>query len=143
MRDVWLKNFAKTLAALLLAASCAKASAQERKYGVAGADDDRAVEAFLSELKEAVAKNDRAKVASMVSFPLRLNNDRRKTFVRSRADLLRRYDAVFNRKVKDALARQTAAGLFTNSQGIMVGDGEIWFRPEGKDGRLKVVTVNN
>jgi hypothetical protein len=143
MRDVSLKTITKTLAALLLAVSCAKASAQEHKYSVAGIDDDRAVEAFLAELKEAVAKNDRAKVASMVNFPLRVNNDRRKTLVRRRADLLRRYDAVFNRKVKEALAKQTAADLFVNYQGVMVGDGEIWFRPTGKDGRLKIVTVNN
>ena len=120
------------------------ASAQEEnRYAVAGVEDPREVGRFLSELQEAVARDERARVASLVSFPMRLNSGKRKTLVRNRRDFLRRYARIFNGKVREALARQTEAALFVNYQGVMVGDGEIWFAPAGRGSRLKVITVNN
>jgi hypothetical protein len=41
------------------------------------------------------------------------------------------------------LKGQRESELFVNSEGVMVGAGEIWFAPVGRDGRLKIVTVNN
>ncbi len=124
-------------------ASSSPARQEENRYAVAGVEDPREVGRFLAELKEAVARDERARVASLVSFPLRLNTGRGKTLVRSRRDFLRRYARVFDAKVKAALARQTEAGLFVRDQGLMVGDGEIWFAPAGRPARLLVITVNN
>jgi hypothetical protein len=131
------------LAACGFAASGAASGQEENRYAVAGVEDPREVGRFLSELKEAVARDERARVASLVSFPMRLNSGRRKTLVRDRRDFLRRYARIFNAKVREALARQAEPALFVNYQGVMVGDGEIWFAPAGRGSRLKVITVNN
>ena len=115
----------------------------ENRFAVAGVDDPRQVEEFLSELKDAVERDERARVASLVSFPMRLNSARRKALVRSRRDFLRRYESIFTHEIKQVLKGQRESELFVNSEGVMVGAGEIWFAPVGRDGRLKIVTVNN
>lgn len=116
---------------------------EENRYAVAGVREAREVGRFLAELQEAVARDERERVASMVSFPMRLNSGRGRTLVRNRRDFLRRYGRIFNAKVRAALARQDEPGLFVNYQGVMVGNGEIWFAPVGRGARLKVITVNN
>jgi hypothetical protein len=71
--------------------------------------------------------------------------------VRSRAELLRRYREVFNENVSHAVQAQEANTLFANWQGVMLGDGQIWFSGvcAGKDRAtpcavkaIKVITVN-
>ncbi|HVF57533.1 MAG TPA: hypothetical protein VM934_15365 [Pyrinomonadaceae bacterium] len=131
------------LLALSLSSAAAGPSRQEGKYSVAGIDDERAVEKFLADLQEAVAQDDRARVASMLSYPLTLHSGKRRTVLRRKSDLLKKYGVVFNRKVKDALAKQKASELFANWQGVMIGDGAIWFGEVGGAGQLKVVAVNN
>ena len=131
-------------AAPLLAPSAARAQENgESPFAVAGVEDPREVERFLSGLKRAVADDDRARVADMVNFPLRTNLRGRAARVRGRREFLRNYRSIFTAKVKRALAEEETGGLFANWRGVMVGDGEIWFRPSGRDGRLKIVTVNN
>ena len=75
----------------------------------------------------------------------------RRTVVRSRAELLRRYREVFNENVIRAVKAQEPDTLFANWQGVMLGDGQIWFSGvcAGKDRdtacadkTIKVITVN-
>ena len=117
---------------------------QSEKYKVAGISDGAAAEKFFFELQKAVAKDDRAKVAAMIDYPISVNAGRRKIRIRAKAELLRRYDLVINRKVKQALSRQKVADLFVNWQGVMVGDGEIWFNQMSVGDKVfKVIAVNN
>jgi hypothetical protein len=132
---------------LLVVVACASlpvvVSAQQGgKYEVAGVSDERAAEKFFRDLQEAVAKDERARVASMFDYPVYVRG-RRTLRLKRRADLLRRYDAVFNGKVKRALAAQKASELFVNYQGIMIGDGEIWFGQNAKNNKLGIIAINN
>ena len=45
----------------------------------------------------------------------------------SAADLLAHYERVFTTKVTAAIERQSYALLFARDQGVMIGDGEVWF----------------
>ena len=47
--------------------------------------------------------------------------------VRGSAELLKRYREVFNDNVVRAMKAQEPDTLFANWQGVMVGDGQIWF----------------
>lgn len=116
---------------------------QTGKYSVAGIDDDAAVERFLHDLQEAVSKNERAKVASMIAYPIKVHVGRHRAVVRNKSDLLRKYDLVFNQKVKEALKKQQAYDLFVNWQGVMVGDGEIWFNQMVRGRSIKIIAINN
>jgi hypothetical protein len=107
-----------------------------------GADFAQKSRTFLSELQNAVKAEDKAKVAAMISYPLLVIDGSRKTHIKTKAEFLNQYDAIFEAHVRQAIARQSAKCLFGNYQGAMIGDGEVWFR-EQQNGTMKIVTVNS
>jgi len=83
--------------------------------------------AFFDKLKKAVAENDKKTVASMVDYPFKARINDKAVTIRDAAHFEADYDKVFTKKVKEAVAKQTYATLFANWQGVMIGDGEVWF----------------
>jgi hypothetical protein len=129
------------LALFLLTNVCSATSlAQQNKYAVAGIDDAESVDKFFLELKTAVEKNERDKVVLLVDYPINVLIKGRRTRLRNKAELLKNYNLVFNEKVKQVLAKSSAPS-FVNYQGVMIGDGEIWFNLI-KD-KLKITAINN
>ena len=144
---------ASFVAILLLGLLCGTVSADEpieQRLDALFGEHERYL-AFFQELKDAVIRDDRKKVAGLVNYPLNVFAGGRRTVVRSRAELLRRYREVFNENVIRAVKAQEADALFANWQGVMLGDGQIWFSGvcAGKDRAtpcavkaIKVITVN-
>lgn len=128
------------LSIVILPASSAQ---QTGRYEVAGIDNAAAAENFFAELRRAVAEDERAKVAAMIAYPIFVSIAGRRIRLRRQADLLRRYNLVFNRRVREALARQQVSELFVNWQGVMIGDGEIWFNQMPNSRDFKITAVNN
>jgi hypothetical protein len=116
---------------------------RSNRYAVAGIESAAAVDSFLRALKQAVARNRRAEVAAMISYPLTVSVGKRKAHLSNRKQLLRRYSLVFNNKVRQALARQRGETLFVNQNGVMIGDGEIWFGPQPGGQALRIIAINN
>ena len=49
---------------------------------------------------------------------------------------------VFNETVvREAILKQSQECLFGNDQGVMIGNGQIWFQPE-PSGKMKIITIN-
>lgn len=100
-------------------------------------------EQFLAALKTAVAANDKASVASMVQFPVRaytLNHGHR--IFANAAAFTAQFDQIFNAEVRQALQAQVPACMFANYRGVMIGDGQIWFREDGK-GTYRIASFNH
>lgn len=131
------------LALCLSAASGQTVTPQSNKYEVAGIDDPRSVEDFLRSLQQAVAKNERARVATMLNYPVTVIIRGRKLKLKNKADFLRRYNVTINHKVKQAIADQKPDDLFVNYQGVMIGGGEIWFGQPYESKQIKVIAINN
>ncbi len=79
----------------------------------------------------------------MVSYPITVMIAGRKVKLRNRADFLRRYNLAINQRVKHAIAGQRAEDLFVNYQGVMIGDGEIWFNQLSRSKLIKIIAINN
>jgi hypothetical protein len=116
---------------------------QSNKYAVAGIDDATEAEKFFLHLQTIVAKDDRQAVADAINYPITVKVKGRRVKLRSKAELLRQYAAVFNQQVKQALAKQQAGDLFVNYQGVMIGRGEIWFNQLPDRQVLKIIAINN
>jgi len=114
---------------------------QNSTVDVFGPDEARKAREFLSELKAAVKQDDRQKIASMISYPLQVFGKTQKRSIQSRDEFLRGYEDVFSSNVKAALDRQTPNCLFGNWQGVMVGNGEFWYREITGKG-YQIVTIN-
>lgn len=113
------------LVVLALSLGVASPAAAQRFMYTGMPDAD--VVAFLGKLQQAVGAGDRAAVAGMVLYPLRVNRDSaRHTLVASRAELLRRYDAVFTPAIRRAIVTETAATLTGGLDGAGIKAGLVW-----------------
>lgn len=115
----------------------------DNPYAAAGISDPAHVTQFVARLKQAVAADDRAAIAGMVNYPLRVNSAAgRPAFYRNAAALSVNYARVFTPDVKAAVAATKTDNLFARDLGVMIGDeGEIWMNEIG--GSIKIITVNH
>jgi hypothetical protein len=88
--------------------------------------NDRSYATFLTQLQNAVLANDREAVIKLVSLPLRVNFNRPR-FYRDTRSVRADYDRIFTPKVRKAILAQRFEQLFGRDQGVMIGDGEVWF----------------
>lgn len=88
---------------------------------------DAEVLSFVAKLQKVVAAGDRAGVAGMVKYPLRVNRDSaHHTFVASAAELLRQYDAVFTPTIRQAIVSEPPAKLTGGTDGVAIKAGLVW-----------------
>ncbi len=98
-------------------------------------------EKFFGDLKKAVGAGDKETVASMVDYPFQARIKGKAVKIRDQKHFVADYDQIITSKVKDALAKQTYPTLFANWQGVMIGDGEVWFNGVCGDDSCKQQTV--
>lgn len=112
--------------------------------GIMSMQETEQIDGLFLQFQRALGKNDRQGVLSVLAYPIRVNNDNRSRTLRSNADLLRNYDWVFTPKVKKAILTQIPSQFLVNSDGIMVGTGQVWFTPKhaGRALRLHITTIN-
>ena len=65
----------------------------------------------------------------------------------SKDEFARRYDELFTPAVVAAVEQQTYATLFANAEGVMIGNGEVWFSgicadATCSDASVKIIAVN-
>ncbi len=97
--------------------------------------------AFLRSLQKALASDDRKRVLSMVEYPIAAWAGDRDVKFESATRLLPSYERVFTARLKRTIAEARVQCLFTNWQGAMVHDGEVWFRPVAGHG-LRIIKIN-
>jgi hypothetical protein len=84
------------------------------------------VHQLLTQLQAAVAKHDAATVASLVHYPIKVNPGKKPFVVKNEKAFIKDYDRIITHDIQDAIFRQMYENLFVNSQGAMIGDGEVW-----------------
>lgn len=110
--------------------------------------------AFLAKFQAALKSNNREAVALLANYPLLVTGAAGRTQVRSRAQLLASFDAIFTATVRSAILKATPDDVWGNANGFMIGDGVIWFdgiMPRNQAGRaaaadakypFRLITVN-
>lgn len=134
-----LRNAVSALAlALGMAAACAQPVDRFANAGTSEA----AVGRFLAVFQKAVAQDDRSAVTRLFACPCVVWDGRRRLKLNKASQLLPRYDAVFDADLKTAIAAARTEDLFSNGQGVMLGDGRVWFSAVGQEAKLAVITIN-
>lgn len=118
----------------------ASSSQPNNPYKVAGIDDPAAFHAFFFKLQQAVAKNDKKAVASMMSYPLNVNTNGKKYKFRTPARFIAKYDSILTPEIKRTLGYAIEEELFANWRGVMVGGGDLWIGQF--EDRLAVYAIN-
>ena len=133
-----MKLVAITLQLILLSITTAFShpAQKEGRFSVAGLDDDREVEQFFVSFKEAIAKGDKKKVASLASYPIRVNlGSGRWKRIRNAADFISAYDRIFDDKFTRLILRTDVKDLWAKWSGVAMPRGEIWFNGILKDAK--------
>ena len=102
----------------------------------AGFSDSIAVKKFLKKVRYCVDNNQRDSVASIIEYPLK-----KPVIIKDVESFLKNYNTLITEKVKKSLLEQNLSQLFRNTQGVMIGSGELWINetPRG----LKIIAINN
>ena len=89
---------------------------------------DRTYQTFLVDLQSAVRTGNRPALVKLIDLPLRVNgpNGHSKTY-RSASTIQRDYLRIFTPRVRSAILQQRFEELFGRDQGVMIGNGEVWF----------------
>lgn len=95
---------------------------------------------FLSKLQAMVKANDRAQFATLAHYPLRINGADTSHILKPE-DLIRKYPKIVTPNVKHAIFSQSPNCLFANGQGVMIGNGQVWFDEE-TPGKMRITTIN-
>jgi len=104
---------------------------------------DSAYSGFLSQLQAAVRSGNRDGVVKLVAIPLRVNSNGKSKVYRDAASVRADYDKIFTRSVRQAILRQTFGRLFGRDQGVMIGNGQVWFDHVGSPpGPVRITAVN-
>lgn len=121
---------------MVLSGLCAPTMAQEmatrpiscfgHEPGVLTPDDI----GFFKDIQKAIETDNREWMANNISWPLFTSFRGVKGGIDSRKKFLKYYNEIVTTKVKTAVRKQKAEELFRNYQGVMIGNGDIWFGPE-------------
>src|SRR5882757_2745114 len=84
------------------------------------------VKQILTTLQQAVAKHDAATVASLVHYPIKVNPGKKPFTIKNEKAFIKDYDGIITHDIQDAILKQKYENLFVNSQGAMIGGGEVW-----------------
>ncbi len=84
------------------------------------------VHELLTQLQAAVAKHNAAAVAALVHYPIKVNPGNKPFTVKNEKAFIKDYDRIITQDIQAAIFKQKYENLFVNSQGAMIGDGEVW-----------------
>ncbi|WP_223613596.1 hypothetical protein [Phyllobacterium calauticae] len=98
---------------------------------------------FFSKLQKAVAADDKQALSAMVYYPFAVHSKGKAVMIKDAKHFVAAYDQIITPKVKAAVVKQTYATLFANWQGVMIGDGDVWFQGIGDKLEVKIFAVNN
>jgi len=121
----------------------AEGGARERITKLLG--DPAPYENVFTELQRGVAAGDRAAVAGLMRYPVRVTIGGKNQTVADAAAFQRDYDRIVTPALAKLIAEQKFDTLFVNWQGVMLGQGEVWINGKclDKDCAKAEVKVNN
>jgi hypothetical protein len=95
------------------------------------------VQQLLTQLQQAVAKHNAAAVAALVHYPIKVNPGKKPFTIKNEKAFIKDYDGIITHDIQDAILKQKYENLFVNSQGAMIGGGEVWITAFCRDKSCK------
>jgi hypothetical protein len=109
----------------LLTAQTAGTTALDKSIDLSVGDHVK-VRNILTQLQQAVASHNAAAVADLVHYPIKVNPGKKPFTIKNDKAFIKDYDRIITHDIEDAILKQKYETLFVNSQGAMIGDGEVW-----------------
>jgi hypothetical protein len=107
------------------ASAAAQPSEAANNCGVLGYDEER-VAVVLQALKEAAASMTPDSIEPYIEYPFTARSHAKNILIRSAKDLRRAFPRMFTDRVRSAILSQSLDNAFSNYQGVMMGNGQVW-----------------
>lgn len=135
----WQRLNATTALPLRLSMTGGVVASLDHRYEPAGAKDDALVHQQVARFWNAVKRADRKAVAAMITYPIKVRTaGGGRQALRIPVEFMASYDAIFTPQFRESITSAIPRNMFSRDQGIMLGNGEVWFGPDGK-----VIALNN
>jgi hypothetical protein len=119
------------------------AYAKPNPSGISDAEAKR----FLSVVQSHIAKDNARALSQVIEFPLSVNVGKSRRKLSTAGEFTGGYAKIVTPAVREKILAQQPAKLFHRADGVMIGDGEVWFRAICEDDvcttrRTRIVTFN-
>ena len=113
-----------------------------RRLPLAGIEDPQEAKDFLSAMKTAAIGEDKDAIANLIHYPFTTYEagSAQKEYGSSEA-FLTDFDEIVTDNVLLAMTNARYEDLFINDQGVMIGDGEVWFMKY--DDGIEIKSINS
>jgi hypothetical protein len=115
-----------------------------RGYGES--EGKESIEKSAIAFRRGVVSGDKKTVAHAIQYPITVYLDGEREHqkkIKTSADFLAVYDRIFLPRYVKKITEDVPLLMFSNSQGIMLGDGDVWFDFKGKVIALNSIDLNN
>jgi len=102
------------------------------RYSIAGAQDDSLIHQNALLFWNAVKRKDKRTVASLILYPIAVGISNGTKLINSPNELITNYNAIFSPRYRKAIVNALPRNMFVRDQGVMLGNGEVWFNSNGK-----------
>ena len=113
----------------------------EGRYPLVDADAAD-VEKFAKQIKLNIMEDKRQEFADLINYPINVTINNKKISINSSEEFIQRYNDIITSDFKNKLSNSYTKYLFSNSMGVMLGDGEIWF-DQFNDQGFRIYAINN
>jgi hypothetical protein len=108
-------------------------------FANASIDDDKAVYEIARLIKANIYN--KFALSEMIDYPIPVNINNDRVMINNAQEFIDNYDTLINDNVKQAILSLDYESIFSNYQGVMLGDGQIWLG--STDNGLKIIVINN
>jgi hypothetical protein len=116
-------------------------STLEGRYPLVDADAAD-VENFARQIKLNIMEDKRQEFADLINYPINVTINNKKISIHSSEEFIQHYNDIITSDFKNKLSDSYTKYLFSNSMGVMLGNGEIWF-DLFKDKGYRIYGINN
>lgn len=101
---------------------------------------------FCEQIKKAVLTNNVEWLSGVISYPLTLKQNGNSIILNSSSDFKKRSADILTPLLKSSVQNQSPDSLFKNWQGVMIGNGAIWFsgikEKSDKSWKHRIIGIN-
>lgn len=101
-------------------------------YGIAGVSDDETINRAATQFRKGVLDDRRDVVAQLIRYPLHVSLRGKTLILRNPKSLLARYNEIFTDSYVRTIGAAVPRLMFARDQGVMLGDGAVWFDANGR-----------
>lgn len=109
---------------------------------------DEEVENFMKQVKTSILNGDKKWIANHISYPIKTNIYKNKAItITTKNQLIENFDLIFHQAYKDTIQSLCVCNMFSNYEGVMLGNGQIWIynKPNSskENSNFRIIAINN